>query len=190
MSYCDRSQGRETHLDVVEQFWSCFAVSGLAPFWQGQDGAEALELIAMQGAQARQRAVACWCQLDLDRSTVVRMRGSSYESLCLGSVHQFDDTVMAQLESIGEFAQGGPLATGIALQGQQKLVLLRSQPVFADGLLAEAQVAPDAEAEPRQRLEVRLRQWICHLLIIHLTWMNFALGAPAGRVNADPHIPE
>jgi hypothetical protein len=45
--------------------------------------------------------------------------------------------------------------------------VLRGQAVAPNGLLAEAEVAAEAESEAGQRLEVRLRQGFSYLLAIY-----------------------
>jgi hypothetical protein len=84
--------------------------------------------------------------------------GALDQSLCLHAVDQLDHAVVPELQPVGQLADGGPVAVGESLERQQEDVLLRGQPVAADGLLAEAQIAADREPELRQCLEVLLGQ--------------------------------
>ncbi|WRL65860.1 hypothetical protein U6N30_10015 [Blastococcus brunescens] len=86
------------------------------------------------------------------------MRCPLDEQLRLRPVHELDDAVVAQLQPVRDLADRGPVPAGEALERQQELVLLRREPVPAHDLLAEAQVAPDAEPEAGQRLELALGQ--------------------------------
>jgi hypothetical protein len=67
-------------------------------------------------------------------------------SLC-ETVDQLDGAVMLNLEALGQFADSRPAPFRQALDCQQKLVLLRLDPVRLGGVGAELQEAPDAVSE-------------------------------------------
>jgi hypothetical protein len=130
------------------------------PTRESKDAVHAPELIPVECAESAQEQFALVGQDHSDSTGVVGVRRPLDEVLLLRSVDQFDDAVVPQLEPVGEFADHGPVASGEALERQHELVLLRSDAMTAHCLLAEAQVAPDAEAEPGERFEVLLGQGV------------------------------
>jgi hypothetical protein len=67
------------------------------------------------------------------------------------TVDQLDGAVMLNLQALGQLADGRPVSFGQAFDSQQKLVLLRLDPVRLGGVAAELQEAPDAISELGQR---------------------------------------
>jgi len=66
------------------------------------------------------------------------------------AIHQFHGAVVANLQALGQIADGGTMARAVeALDGQQQLVLLRFQTVVPRSFLAEMQKLPDVVAELR-----------------------------------------
>lgn len=103
----------------------------------------------MQCAESAQKLFTLIGQDHTDCACVLGVRSSTYEPLGLRPVDQFDNAVVTQLESVGEFTHDGPVPSGKAFEGEHELVLLGRDAVTAHRLLAEPQVVPDAEAEPR-----------------------------------------
>ena len=78
------------------------------------------------------------------------------ESSPLGSIDQADRRMMVQLQPLGDLAHGRRLASRVALDAQQQLVLARRQPSLPRGRFAEAEEAPDSVAVLRQSLVIGL----------------------------------
>lgn len=68
------------------------------------------------------------------------------------SVGQADGAVMGNLQALGQFADGNPVAAGKSLDGEQRLVLLRRQAGGVGGVFTETQELPQGVAETGQRL--------------------------------------
>jgi hypothetical protein len=79
-------------------------------------------------------------------------------------VNQPDGAVVAKLQSFRQFAHGEPFATGKALDGQQRLVLLGRDAGGLGGFLAETDEPPKRVTKRRQRFILRLADlaWSCH----------------------------
>jgi hypothetical protein len=130
------------------------------PAGQGEGGVHTAQLVPVQCAESTEKLFALIGQDHPDGASVVRVGRPIDEPLGLGSVDQFDDAVMAQLEPVGEFAHHGPVASGEALERQHELVLLGRDAVTAHRLLAEAKIATDPEAKPGKGFKVLLAQGV------------------------------
>src|SRR5690349_19110675 len=117
------------------------------PQGKSQHAAQATQLVAVQGPESADDLLTVLGQRHPDRASIVRMRRPQNQALILRSVDQLYHAVVAQLETFGQFADQCPVPGRESLQRQQQLILLRSEPELAHGVLAEAQIAPEAEAE-------------------------------------------
>jgi hypothetical protein len=63
------------------------------------------------------------------------------------AVHEFDDAVVAQLQTLGQLADAGLASGGEPTQSQHKQVLLRLQARIAGRFLAPVQVDSDPVPE-------------------------------------------
>lgn len=70
------------------------------------------------------------------------------------AVGEADDTVVLDLEALGEFADGDGVVAGKAFDGEQGLVLLRGDAGRQGGFFAEAQEAPQGVAEGGEELVI------------------------------------
>src|SRR3954452_9607807 len=137
------------------------------PFGGLEDAVHPAKFVAVQRAQAAQQSFPLAGQCDPHRPCVIGIRRPLDEALALCPADQFDDAVMSQLQAVGQLPHHRPVAVRETLERQHELVLLRRHPVAAHGFLAEAQVAPDAEAEARQRFKVLLGQRFSGLRWLH-----------------------
>src|SRR5215207_7810110 len=128
------------------------------PAGEREDGVHPAQLVAVKGAEPAEQLLPVARQHHPDGPCVIRVRRPLHEPLALCAVDQFHHAVVAQLQPVREFADHGPVAARVSLERQHQLVLLGRDAVTAHGLLAEAQVTTDAEAEPGQRFEVLLGQ--------------------------------
>jgi hypothetical protein len=134
---------------------------------EGEEVVHAAQLVSVQGAEPAEEMLILIGQDHPDSARVVGIRRPLHQSLVLRPVDQFHHAVVAHLKAIGELAYQRPVASRVSLDRQHELVLLGCDAVTAHRLLAEPQVAPDAEAQTGQRLEVRFGQginWLCRLI--------------------------
>jgi hypothetical protein len=92
--------------------------------------------------------------MHLHRPTVVASRLAPYQPELLAARNQRDRAVVMRLETLGQFAHGGPLAAGQSAYVQQQLILKMGDAMTARHFLAEAQKTSELVAEIRERLDV------------------------------------
>lgn len=93
-------------------------------------------------------------------TTVFPALAARDEPLVGKPVHEFNRTVMLNLEPLRQIGDARPSHVGAALNGQHQLVMLRFQPHFPSGSLAEVQEAAKLVAKLGQGMVVRQLQVI------------------------------
>ena len=105
-------------------------------------GSDPPEFLAMGFGESLQQAVAVRRHLDQDLPAVGQVAAPPDHALPLEASRQLDDAVVAELELPGQSADRGR-SIGEPLHGQEQLVLLGLQALFAGGALTEDQEAAD-----------------------------------------------
>jgi hypothetical protein len=90
---------------------------------------------------------ACGRERYADQAAVSRVHFFCDQATSARAVDQTDNGVVAFLEKLGEFRDGGPAAAGVAGDAEQKLVLLGREAGVSSGLLAESQELPQFVAK-------------------------------------------
>lgn len=88
------------------------------------------------------------CELDL--SPVRAVMSALYQAIRRQAVNQSHRTMVPDLQAFGQFAYSDGLGSRKAFDGEERLVLLRSQAGFLGGLFAEVLEPPQGIAERGQ----------------------------------------
>ena len=108
---------------------------------------EPAELFAMAQGQFSEEAFPQWGDFEQDLAKVVHVAVTPNHAVFGQSMREFDHAVILELEPPGEFADRRDAAGGEAFEGQEKLVLLRTNARLSGGLFAEDEKTPDEVAE-------------------------------------------
>jgi len=117
-------------------------------------GAEPAQFLVMGGCQALDDFLTFWREREKDFATIVRGdlaydRGAEDQL-----IDDADGAVVADLQLLGEVADGeAPLGGGSA-NGQERLILVRGQVLGTEEVFAETQKSPHLVAERGQGLKV------------------------------------
>ncbi len=120
----------------------------------------------MRKREARQEAFTAWSDAQQDFSSVGTAARADDQSLGFEAATQFDRAVVADLQALGESADGGRHSRWQPLESEQSLMLLRLNAGCAGGILAEIQEAADFVAESGEGLVVDCMAMYGHADII------------------------
>ena len=93
-------------------------------------------------------------QRDQHAAAIVSAPCPSHVPVCFHSIHEFDDAVMLQRQTLRQSPDGGFLAAGKPANHQQQEILLGFEACLACGIVAFAQEMTDAIAKLGQRPEL------------------------------------
>jgi len=115
-----------------------------------QSRAGRAKFIAMRKRKALEEAFAARGDAQQDFARVGVASGAFEQSLRFEAAAQFNRAMVANLQALGERANGGGQRGRQSFQGKQSLVLLGLDAGGAGGILAEIQEAADFVAESRE----------------------------------------
>ena len=121
-----------------------------------EEGADGLQFLMVSGGKAGEFVAAAGGELHEDAAAVVGGGGALDELPGLQAVDEADGAVVGDAEALGEFADGDPVAAGVALDGEEGEVLLHLQAVLLGGLFAEGEEFAEFVPEGCQGLVVAL----------------------------------
>jgi hypothetical protein len=101
----------------------------------------------MRQRELSQNVAARGCKPDNHLPSIQLAGAACHVTAALQPIHQLSHAVMLELQTCGQFADGGPRSRWQAFDGKQQLILLRFQSQAPYLLLAEVQKAPDLAAE-------------------------------------------
>jgi hypothetical protein len=102
-----------------------------------QRGASRAKFRTMGERKVTQSLFAPFCERQQDLAMVRAMASSAQKTFHLEAAGEFGGAVMLELEAFGESADGREPAQRKALDGEERLMLLRFEAGGARGLLAE-----------------------------------------------------
>jgi len=97
-----------------------------------------------------QNRITLMSQMNFDEAAIFLPGSFAYQPASFGALDQPYNSVVASLQELSEFRDGGPAAARVARHSQQELVLLRSDSRRPRHLLAEPEKAPDPVTKPCQ----------------------------------------
>jgi len=154
---------------VSEALQSRVARSTSATLRELQQILETIQLLPMQLDKTSQNLFPSLCELEHYNPPVAGVVLPADEPESFAAIGEADGAVVLNLKALGGFANSDPIAPRIALNGQQKLILLRPEPRPPDGQLAETHVAPHSVAETSQFLVLSLpERWRARSCRFHL----------------------
>ncbi len=119
-----------------------------------QSRASGAEFVAMREREAFEEAFTARGDTQQDFAGVGTAAGAGEQSFGFEAAAQFDCAVVADLQALGESANGGRHSRWQSLESEQSLMLLRLDAGGAGGVLAEIQEAADFVAESCEGLIV------------------------------------
>ena len=149
----------------------------------------------MQNSQSCELLATCSQQVNLDLTTIDCACLALDKACFLAARYQGNDTVRLRLQSLGDLADGCPLAPLETLAMQHQLVLQNSDALPPRSFLTEPQEDAQAEAEIRESLETLflacalfVRHRWCTEWILECTSVQ-VLALRAGKSHHDINIP-
>jgi len=117
---------------------------------------EGFELATVSLGELLKKLLTLARQADLNDSAIGDPRAALDQAGLDRAVRELDRGVMADLESVCDFAEGSPFAIVLTPDGQHELVLLRSDAERSRAELAEPKEAPNGGAKGEQGFVFRL----------------------------------
>lgn len=99
------------------------------------------------GGEAAEQRFAARGQFEVDAATIDARGKAAHELAADEAINETHDAMMAKLQPLGQFADGGRVTAGKALDGEQRLMLLRRETGGARRFLAEMEEARQGVAE-------------------------------------------
>jgi len=115
-----------------------------------QRRADPAELVFVRRGEPVEQLFATRRQSDHDAPAVFRRVFAADELQPFEAVEEFDGAVVADLQSLGQFADRDGIASGESFDGEQGLMLLRGEPCAPGGIFAEPKELAQRVSERRQ----------------------------------------
>lgn len=126
-----------------------------------QNGGQAVQLYQVCRSELGEDPITLGGQPDPDQPRVAAVGDPAHEASGLRPVDELDRAVVPQQQIVGEVADGRRLATRVALDGDQKLVLYVRQ-AGRPGLVLAPPLEPAQAVTKRQQVLEVLAGWLLH----------------------------
>ena len=107
-----------------------------------------LEFLKVEGGEAVQGSTAAPCEANANKAAVSPALVLVNQAFTARPLHESYDRVVALLQELRQFTDGGPVAAGVPRDAQKQDVLLGRQAMFASGPFAETKKAAKIVPEP------------------------------------------